>query len=80
MMKKKQLSKAQLWARQRNSAKFRICGLLANIEKMIYDNAILTGSECFALAKSAECLSTVKDSWKSSNEQSKLLFLGGKSS
>jgi len=78
-MKKKQLSKAQLWARQRNSAKFRICGLVANIEKMLYDNAILTGVECLALTKSAEYLNAIKYDWKNSNENSKQLFLGEKS-
>ena len=78
-MMKKKLSKAQLWARQRNSARFRIGGLSANIEAMLTHSSALTGDECQALLKASEQLNIIKDNWKNSNEHSKQLFTGEKS-
>ena len=78
MMKKKQLSKAQLWARQRNSAKFRLCGITANL-KGILESKVLTASEVWDIEISIDQILDVLHGWKDYNAESKSNFTGEKS-
>ena len=78
LMKKKQLSKAQLWARQRNSMRFRIGGLIANIKGML-ESDILTEDEKTDLHCCIHHLEWIPDLWKESNIESKAKFTGEKS-
>ena len=69
------MTKAQKWARERNGAKFRIKGSIANMTALIKNSKALTREERRELTEIVLKLNGVTNRWKGYNEVSKENFM-----
>ena len=66
---------AQKWANKRNRGKFRLNGILANLQAFLKTSDILTPGEREEIQRLIDPLKDTKKCWKGRNAFSKALFL-----
>lgn len=71
----KQPTEAQLWARDRNPTKWRLNGILANINSIINLQKTLTSRESSTLIEASNLITGVLSNWRYDNSLSKRLFM-----
>ena len=69
------MTKAQKWARERNTDKFRIKGILANMTALIKSSKALTREERRELTEIVFKINGIINRWKGYNEMSKEKYL-----
>ena len=75
----KKLSKAQVWARQRNSAGWRLKGILSNLKNLYTDKTLLQ-RERIELSLSIDFIKSTVDKWQKNNKESKQSWMSRKPS